>query len=85
MPSVTTHLTTSCFSHSHLGWTPYVDHYQRDFPSLLLRHYPTAVKTATHLSEDSMEEYPSHLPPSPPHLLHWLYQKLRDKPVGHRI
>jgi len=66
---------------SHLGWALYVDHYQRDFPSLLLRHYPTAVKTATHLSEDSMEEYPSHFPPSPPHLLHWLYQKLRDKPV----
>ena len=70
---------------SHLGWDPYVDHYQRDFPSLFLCHYPLAAETAAQFSEDTMEEHPSHFPTSPPHLLHWLHQKLREKQVSGRV
>ena len=82
----------SCFrlpspphTHSHLGWTPYVDHYQRDFPSLFLCRYPLAAETAARFSEDTMEEHPSHFSTSPPHLLHWLHQKLREKEVSDSV
>lgn len=65
---------------SCLGWKPYVDHYWRDFP-----HLRASVSIVTlPVEEEAMDDsstFHTLPPPSPPHLLHWLAQTLRRRPV----
>ena len=70
-----------------LGWSSHADHYQMDFPDL----FPSLKQPVWEVEDQQMEEEEeeeeeeggrSSIPASPPHILHWLYQRLRGEEVG---
>ena len=71
---------------SSLGWQLYMEHYEREFPSLFLSH------SGTHNEEDLEEMEDDHMtapggvaiPLHPPSLMHWLHQRLWGKQVRER-
>ena len=81
-----TKMISSVFLFSSLGWQLYMEHYEREFPSLFLSH------SSTHNEEDLEEMEDDHMtapggvaiPLHPPSLMHWLHQKLRGKQVRER-
>ena len=79
------------FLFSSLGWQLYLEHYEREFPSLFLsrsHHNGTHIRS----EEDQEEMDEGHMtapggvaiPLHPPSLVHWLHQKLRGHQVRER-
>jgi hypothetical protein len=78
---------------SSLGWQLYMEHYEREFPSLFLsRSHIGGTHTAKEEDQEAEEMDEGHvtapggvaIPLHPPSLVHWLRQKLMGKQVRER-